>query len=412
MFANIRFFLNYSKKNQKKFVFIHKFLYFCDKYSMMKIFYVYSLISHYNGAERIIVDKMNLLAQLYNYDVYLITVDQSYHPINYSLNKSVHTIDLNIRTHSPYNYNNYLKRWVEKIRIARLFKTRFRYLISQEKPDVIVCLSDTLTNWVIGSREKVPLVIESHSIFKETMHWGNGKTSISGRLIRWYTLLNIRHANVVITLTESDAKYWRYLNKDVRVITNVAHLNPLESYSDCKSKHVIFVSRICYQKGIPFLIEIWRKVYQRHPDWHLDVYGEKEQDDYCEALLQCESINIHVHEPISNIFKCYIESSILLLTSVYEPFGLVLVEAMSCGLPVVSFDSDYGPREIISNEVDGFLIPNFDIDLFSERVCQLIEDENRRQEMGCAGIEKSKQFSYERIMPMWKSLFEEMKSKS
>ena len=97
--------------------------------------------------------------------------------------------------------------------------------------------------------------------------------------------------------------------------------------------------------------------------------------------MQCESINIHVHEPISNIFKCYIESSILLLTSVYEPFGLVLVEAMSCGLPVVSFDSDYGPREIISNEVDGFLIPNFDVDLFSERVCQLIEDENRRQEI-------------------------------
>lgn len=389
---------------------MHVFLYFCKKYCIMKIFYVYRMISHFNGAERIIVDKINLLAQLYKYDIILVTVDQANHPINYSLDKCVQFVDLKIRTHSPYQYPQGLRRWKEKLRVAHLFKKRFQQLIFQEHPDVIVCLSDTLTNWVINARDKVPLVIESHSIFRETLHWGNGKTPLSGKFVRWYTLLSIRRANVVVALTEPDAQYWRIINKDVRVIANVVHHNPFGHVSDCKSKHVIFVSRISHQKGIPYLIEIWKRVNKRHPDWHLDVYGEREQEDDYQALVRHEFINIHVHKPTSDIFKCYIDSSILLLTSVYEPFGLVLVEAMSCGLPVVSFDSDFGPREIITNEVDGFLIPLFDVDMFSSRVCQLIEDPNLRLQIGKAGIEKSMRFSSEIIMPQWKSLFEELGS--
>jgi glycosyltransferase involved in cell wall biosynthesis len=119
-------------------------------------------------------------------------------------------------------------------------------------------------------------------------------------------------------------------------------------------------------------------------------------------------INIHVHQPESSIFQRYIESSMLLLTSLYEPFGLVLPEAMSCGLPVVAFDCPYGPADIITDGVDGFLIKNRDVDAFADRVCQLIESEDLRRRMGKQGVVSSQRYRADRIMPMWDHLFQEL----
>ena len=118
--------------------------------------------------------------------------------------------------------------------------------------------------------------------------------------------------------------------------------------------------------------------------------------------------NIHVHEPTANIMEVYREHSILLLTSLYEPFGLVLPEAMSCGLPVVAFNCPYGPADIISDGVDGFLIKNRNVETFAECVCQLIEDEDLRIRMGHAGILSSKRYRSEVIMQRWVNLFEQL----
>ena len=101
----------------------------------------------------------------------------------------------------------------------------------------------------------------------------------------------------------------------------------------------------------------------------------------------------------------------LLLTSVYEPFGLVMPEAMSCGLPVVAFDCPYGPADIITDGVDGFLIKNRDVKAFADRVCQLIEDKELRQRMGQTAIQSAQRYAPERIMPLWKELFESLPCK-
>ena len=122
--------------------------------------------------------------------------------------------------------------------------------------------------------------------------------------------------------------------------------------------------------------------------------------------------NIHVYEPIADVMDRYRDHSILLLTSLYEPFGLVLPEAMSCGLPVVAFDCPYGPTDIITDGVDGFLINNRDIDTFADKVCLLIEDEELRRRMGQNGIVSSQRYRADLIMPMWKKLFEDLISQS
>jgi glycosyltransferase involved in cell wall biosynthesis len=156
------------------------------------------------------------------------------------------------------------------------------------------------------------------------------------------------------------------------------------------------------------MIKIWERVHQIHPDWTLDFYGEGEEKDKYAPLIESLNINFVIHEPTGNIHKEYCNSSIAILTSISESFALVIPEEMSCGLPVVSFDCPYGPGDIIKDGINGFLIPPNNVDLFVEKLCLLIEDEKLREKMGKAGIEYSRRFSAEIVMPQWKNLFENL----
>ena len=369
----------------------------------MRIFYIYRAIAHYRGMERIFVDKINNLVQMYGYDVWLVTADQGDHPFSYALDERAHHVDLGIRFHSANRYNIFLRPF-EKIRLQYLFVERLKKLINDQNPDILICNTDVFTNLVIMSKGVIPLIVESHSICKQT---GRREGDFLHRkILRWFTFWNYRHADMLVALTESDAEEWKKFNQHALSISNVVHLNPLGRVSSLVNKRVIFNSRFSNQKGIPYLLEIWKRVHVKHPDWVLDIYAQGElRDVYLPKIKQLD-VNIRVNDGTPDIFDRYCDSSIFILTSVYEPFGLVLPEAMSCGLPVVSFDCDYGPREIITDGVDGYLVPLGNVEMFADRVCQLMEDPMLRHKMGQAGIISSKRFSPEIIMPQWKSLFE------
>ena len=98
----------------------------------------------------------------------------------------------------------------------------------------------------------------------------------------------------------------------------------------------------------------------------------------------------------------------LVMTSLYEPFGLVLVEAMSCGLPVVAFNCPYGPADIIIDGVDGFLIENRNVELFASRICQLMDNLELRQKMGKAAVLSAQRYKADYVMPQWEKLFMEL----
>ena len=119
--------------------------------------------------------------------------------------------------------------------------------------------------------------------------------------------------------------------------------------------------------------------------------------------------NIEFHDSVKNIEEKYLESSIFVLPSRSEGFGMVLIEAMSCGLPVISFDCPFGPKNIISNEEDGFLIENGNIEAFAEKLKLLIKDSDLRQKLGKNGIEKSKQYEPFEIVNQWDQLFKNLK---
>ena len=132
---------------------------------------------------------------------------------------------------------------------------------------------------------------------------------------------------------------------------------------------------------------------------------------YQEVCVLASSVGgIAIHKPTSHIFQAYQVSSLLISTSLFEPFGLVIPEAMSCGLPVVAYDCPYGPSDIITDGVDGFLIKNRDVNSFSIRICQLIESHDLRCQMGQNGILSSQRYNISDIMSKWISLFEQLTS--
>ena len=371
----------------------------------MRILYITDALAIWGGTERVLVEKANYLADNYDYDVHLITVNQGSHPILFPISERVHYTDLDIRFHKQYIFRG-LRRLIKRWQLKRLYINRLRDYIHFACPDIIITTRTDLAFGIIATKGTIPFVFESHSSFiAYRFQFNNWFSKYREKCV----CQSLHHANVIVALTEGDANEWRKISSNVYVIPNIVHLNHSGRYSSCNIKSVIFVGRLARQKDVRSLLMIWSLVFKRFPDWQLHIYGgfSNEYDVLLDEIRDMRA-NVFLKDPTSNIIDKYCENSILLLTSLFEPFGLVLPEAMSCGLPVVAFDCPYGPADIITDGVDGFLVKNRDINEFADRVCQLIEDKELRMRMGQAAIKSSQRYRADLIMPKWKGLFESL----
>ena len=376
----------------------------------MKIVYLYPSLAITGGIERILVDKMNWLAR-HGDDVYIITSDQGMHRVPYLLDERVHFKDMNIRFHTQYRYSLPHRLWV-RWRMFREYHVLLRQAFREIQPDVIVTATSQGIRSLLTLRGKTPLVVESHVNFSHP-------DTLLHRLQNRVNHFWMSRAQAIVTLTEGDARDWRRISSRVHVIPNIVHLAPApiplpRGEGENASCRCIFVGRLVEQKGLPDLLAVWHLVHQRHPDWQLHIYGEGDIShlpllpSYQEEGQGWGLLGVSIHPPVSNIFEKYQESAMLLLTSVYEPFGLVMPEAMSCGLPVVAFDCPHGPATIIHDGEDGFLVSNRDRQAFADRVCQLIEDPALRWRMGSNAVQSSRRFTPDAIMPRWQNLFKSL----
>ncbi len=369
----------------------------------MRFLYVNDAWAIWGGLERVLIDKMNYLADDEGYEIYTLTYNQGNHPLPFPLSPKIIHRDLNVRLHCQYKYHG-LKKYYYKYKLQKSLIQKLQSEIESIKPDVIVCPRIDLIDYIIKAKGGVPLIFESHSSCK----WISYEYEGLKRCFKQYRYKKlVKRPRMVVALTEGDAAEWQKLTPNVCVIPNVVHLNESDTYSDCLTKSVIFVGRFSKQKDICSLLRIWALVHQRHSDWSLNIYGGygDEQTALRTEIIQTDA-NIHVHEPTSDMIEKYKRSSILLMTSLYEPFGLVLPEAMSCGLPVIAFDCPYGPADIITDGVDGFLVRDRNIEVFADKVCLLMENQDLRVKMGKAGIISSRRYDSRLIMPVWKQLFE------
>lgn len=365
----------------------------------MKILYIFRSLAVWGGIERVLVDKMNNLVSMYNHEVFMLTSCQGNHPIPYPLGENVHIKDLGIQFHKQYQYSG-VRRLLYWWRSIRLFEERLSKEIYQLQPDVIVCTTADPVNSVTNVKGNIPLIVESHSICYRTIYDKRLRKRLNAKLL----LKGMKRAACVVALTEEDAAEWRKVHQHVKTIPNMVNLNQGGVASLC-NKRLIWVGRFDYQKRPMEVIELWKSIYRKFPDWHLDIIGEGEQKQLIEKTMASLGLNIHIFPPTSLIFDYYRNSSILVSTSLFEPFGLVIPEAMSCGLPVVAYDCPFGPGSIISDGINGYLVKKDNREMMIEKICMLMDDISMRREMGKAAFESASRFSANHIMPMWNNLF-------
>lgn len=378
---------------------------------MTKVAYILPTLVAMGGTERIITQKANYLAEQFGYDVSIICCNQQDgRPNFYHVSSKVRQINLGIPYYKQYIYK-YPKRLWFKIWVDRQLKKKLTRTIKILNPDFVISIGRFKDDMICKIPSNAIKIIECHDA-KYFMFSNMEKRSILSRFCMRFYLKSYyrtieRQADLVVVLTDGAKDLWEKA-KRVEIIPNFTSIS-ISRMSDCTSKRVIAIGRLCHEKGFERLIEIGKSVSEKCPDWHLDIFGQGELEDLFTQQINRDKIkNITLRGITHNVSQEYATSSILAVTSHHEAFSLVILEAMKHGVPCIAFDCPYGPRTIIENNRCGFLVENGNNELYEERLCQLIEDSELRQLFSAASIERTNCFNIDTIMSKWKTLFEEL----
>jgi len=188
--------------------------------------------------------------------------------------------------------------------------------------------------------------------------------------------------------------------------------NPLSFYSekssDLSQRRVLNIGRLTNDKRQKLLLKIWQELSKKYPDWKLILVGKGELKKEILQIIQTYGLenSIEILDPIKDVESIYLNSSVFAFTSKYEGFGMVLAEAMAYGVPCISFDISSGPRDIIENEIDGYLIEDDNINQYIEKLEILISDTEKRKKMGKNAKQNIQKFLDTKIEVKWNNLLE------
>lgn len=374
----------------------------------MKI--VYQIHSTYNpgGMERVLLNKVSYLVEKMGWEVTVVTTDQKDRPPFYPFPEDVRMIDLGIN-YSDDNGKPFLKKLAGYFKRRQEHKKRLKALLEQERPDVVDCFYPGECSFVPSLKDGSKKVMELHQ--SKLFHYQYNRSGLMGLADKVRVRMDerlVRKFDLFVVLTQEDKQMWGEM-PGIRVIPNAANFIA-ENYSDCSAKRVIAVGRLDYQKSFDRLIMAWEKVVQKRQDWRLDIFGQGEWKEMLQKMIDDRGLQdvVRVNAPTKNIGKEYSESSMLVMSSHYEGFPMVMVEAMACGLPAVSFDFKCGPKDIIKDGENGVIVTDGDIDALAEAMVKLMGDDELRKRMGEEAKKVVETYSEEKVMSKWMKLYEEV----
>lgn len=232
-------------------------------------------------------------------------------------------------------------------------------------------------------------------------------------------LKHYKNLDYLATLTNDDTEDYKRLleanRKKVKVKKITNSIPKLQGVtSSLESKTIIAAGRLAPQKGFDLLIEAFKIVHPKFPDWKLRIYGYGREKNNLQAMIEDNKLYNHaiLMGPTQHIEAELLNASIYALSSRFEGFGMVIVEAMQCGVPVVSFDCPKGPSEIISNNVDGILVEDGNVEEFAKALMELMGNPEKRKQFGKKAVENVKQYEIENIGKIWRDTIDEISQRS
>ena len=371
----------------------------------MKILFTISSLVTRGGKERVLTNKANHMADKWNAEVIIVTTDQKNNPPVYPLSSKIKHIDLGIN-YEDYRKPGVIANFFSQAHCVRTHKQKMKNLLRQERPDIVVTLFGREMNWLGKINDGSKKILEYHfarHVLKQSAQ--------KHPLLWWKYWIKMRALNdydLFAVLTEEDKKAWPPLS-NIITMPNALTYYPAETAS-LDSRRVLAVGRLSPEKGFDRLLNIWSQVAPSFPDWRLSIIGDGPDKDtlvrQAHTLGLFSSVEFLPSTP--KIQEEYLKSSIFVMTSRYEGFPMVLLEAMAHGLPAVSYACKCGPAEIILDGKDGFLVLDGDERNFADRLSLLMCDTALRTRMGQAAHNDIARFSEDRIMTRWREIYERL----
>lgn len=374
-----------------------------------KIVYCAPSLYMAGGVERVLTLKANYFADHFGYDITIILTEGKNKPMFYPLSNKIHVVNLNIGFEELWTCS-FAKKVLVYLKKQRQFKKALTKELMRIHPDVTVSLLRREINFLNdikdGSRKIGELHVNRANYRNFETNDSNFIKNLFAKFWMYSLVSKLKHLDQFIVLTEEDKKAWAEL-PNISVIPDPLSFCPTQK-SSLSVKRVIAVGRYVYQKGFDLLLQAWATIERQYPEWQLVVFGDGNRTPYEQQMkeLGIDDSRCHLYGPTTDIQQEYVNSSLFAFSSRFEGFGMVLVEAMACGLPVVSFDCPCGPKDIVRDSEDGILVENGNIKLFASSLSKLMSDEALRQSMSKAALKNVQRFSMEQIAEQWRNIFE------
>ena len=371
------------------------------------------------GVERVVSFKASYFAEQLGYDVAIIVTEGRGRDCYFPLSDKVKVINFELGFEELWKAS-----FVKKVYLYLTKQRQYKRLLKAElmriRPDVTISMLrreiNFLTDIPDGSKKIGELHVNRANYRNFEANDSNGLKRLFAKFWMKSLVGKLKRLDQLVVLTDKSKAAWPELS-NVTVIPDpiTIEVKSEKVKSEKCVNRVVTIGRYAYQKGYDLLLQAWAEIsrirdLENGEEWTLDIFGQGNQTDYRQLMVELgiDTDRCHLNGPVEDVVKVYQDSSIFVLSSRFEGFGMVLVEAMACGLPVVSFDCPAGPDEIITDGVDGLLVPSGDVHALAEKLMVLISDENLRRRLGQQARQTAQRYDMAVLVNQWTTLFEKV----